>query len=526
MATGMYANAKKQLISLILLLQLIKEAYAVDNTDSVPTLKLEDGEMHYFMAKIGRLEDAILCLQETVNKVYKCMYEGIKATRTPDEMLAMLEMPSVNSTRRAAVIGQNTTFTPARQSNNMHSQHQRSTTVSTPSASATQIQPTSAGPQNAIVNIESTSTRSAGVSCGVGGVGGSDYRWADCQPSVSATSASSAASSAVETDDTAEGRDDDDDDFTLVENRRTKRRRRRSPTEATSGPRPGVSTTAAASGQTVTGKVPSFAAAAKKPPRKPLVVGTIRSPGPVLTSVTVQPGSTTQLAKRLTATKPLYGKAVFCIDNLHKDITVPDLEQYVKGIGVRVLGCDETKPRRSYRQKVNNVVPDDRKAFRLCINKADTKLLLNPSKWPADVSVSAWFFRKKDDNIVNNQHTTSSLPTAAAAAAVVVAAATPPLPPSPPSPPVAVQTDRDVTAAAVANTATVTVDVHQPASSVSPAGEMETDDAETMNLSPIDSLHNTGHSDEFDEASDTLLVNNAHNSTSIHVVDLSSIVQP
>ena len=402
----------------------------------------------------------------------------------------------------------------------MHSQHQHSTTVSTPSA--TQIQPTSAGPQDVNVNIESTSTRSAGVSCSVGGVGGSDYRWADCQPSASATP----ASSAVETDDTAEGRDDDDDDddFTLVENRRTKRRRRRSPTDAISGPRPGVSTTAAASGQQA-GKVPSFAAAANEPPRKPLVVGTIRSPGPVLTSVTVQPGSTTQLAKRLTAAKPLYGKAVFCVDNLHKDITVPDLEQYVKGIGVRVLGCDETKPRRSYRQKVNNVVPDDRKAFRLCINKADTKLLLNPSKWPADVSVSAWFFRKKDDNIVNNQHTTSSSPTAAAAAAVV-AAATPPLPPSPPSPPVAVQTDRDVTAAAVANTATVTVDVHQPASSVSPAGEMETDDAETMNLSPIDSLHNTGHSDEFDEASDTLLVNNAHNSTSIHVVDLSSIVQP
>ena len=227
----------------------------------------------------------------------------------------------------------------------------------------------------------------------------------------------------------------------------------------------------------------------------------------------------------MTAAKPLYGKAIFCVDNLHKDITAVDLEQYVMSIGVRVLSCGETKPRRSYRQKVNNVVPDDRKAFHLCINKADTKILLNPSKWPADVSVSAWFFRKKNDNSGDNQQTTTTSPSTVAASAVAAtpaaAAAT-----TRPAPPAAVQTETVVSAAAAAviNSATTVIDMHQPASSVSPAAETLT--VASMNLSPINSLHNTNNSDEFDEASDTILQDDAHNSTSILVVDLSSIVQP
>jgi len=44
--------------------------YVTDNTDSTPTLKLEDGELRYFLTKIDKLEDTMLCLQETVNKMH------------------------------------------------------------------------------------------------------------------------------------------------------------------------------------------------------------------------------------------------------------------------------------------------------------------------------------------------------------------------------------------------------------------------------------------------------------------------
>jgi len=41
-----------------------------DNTDSTPTMKLEDGEMNFLLSKFERIEDSVLYLQETVNKMY------------------------------------------------------------------------------------------------------------------------------------------------------------------------------------------------------------------------------------------------------------------------------------------------------------------------------------------------------------------------------------------------------------------------------------------------------------------------
>ena len=83
---------------------------------------------------------------------------------------------------------------------------------------------------------------------------------------------------------------------------------------------------------------------------------------------------------------------MYCVDNVSNDVSVADLETFVKSkLGVRVIKCNETKPRRSFRQKRDNIKPDH-KAFFLCINKADSQLLLDPAKWPADVVVSAWFF--------------------------------------------------------------------------------------------------------------------------------------
>ena len=287
---------------------------------------------------------------------------------------------------------------------------------------------------------------------------------------------------------------------------------RRSPNaEGSSGvPRPAGPSTANvnAAVQNATKPTQSYSAAistgAQKPSRKPIVVGTMRSP-PV-PSTSAQSG-VARSRMNIAAAKPFFGKAAYCVDNVSKDTTSDDIQQYVKSLGVRVLICNDAKPRRTYREKQNNITPDH-KAFFLCINKADAQLLLDPSKWPADVSLSPWFFKKKDA-----EETTSSNQPAAAA-----------------------QTDshRAVVSAA-SNHISVAAEVHAPPSDISSVDRSVASQPavavteQQMDLSAISSNANANvdQSDEFDEASDTLngdTGNDAHNSTSVQIVDLSSIV--
>ena len=60
-----------------------------------------------------------------------------------------------------------------------------------------------------------------------------------------------------------------------------------------------------------------------------------------------------------------------------------------------VISCHEVQPRRSRWQRSNNIVPIDRKAFRLCIPRDDCVMLLNEDAWPAHVTISAWRFNTK-----------------------------------------------------------------------------------------------------------------------------------
>ena len=66
--------------------------YTVDNTDCVPTLKLEDGELRHFFLKIAKMEEAILVLQATVNKMYTCMCTSIThPDSSPRQLQSLLE---------------------------------------------------------------------------------------------------------------------------------------------------------------------------------------------------------------------------------------------------------------------------------------------------------------------------------------------------------------------------------------------------------------------------------------------------
>lgn len=77
-------------------------------------------------------------------------------------------------------------------------------------------------------------------------------------------------------------------------------------------------------------------------------------------------------------------------------VEVDDIRAFVTDMGVNIVSCFETKPRK----RRSDVIPDDgtqfvfdRKAFRLCIASDDQHLLLDDSQWPAYVSVSEWFFK-------------------------------------------------------------------------------------------------------------------------------------
>ena len=99
--------------------------------------------------------------------------------------------------------------------------------------------------------------------------------------------------------------------------------------------------------------------------------------------------------KFVTATTFLQ-KSVFCIDNVSLSVDVDDICAFVTDMGVNIVSCFETKPRR----RRSDCIPTDgmpfefdRKAFRLCIASDDQHRLLDASKWPAYVSVSEWFFK-------------------------------------------------------------------------------------------------------------------------------------
>ena len=463
--------------------------YAVDNTDSIPTMKLEDGELRYFCTKIEKLEAILLYTQETVNILYSLVRRGmageeIEASSLPPDVRQFITKPTTGTF--SLFTGNECTPSASRVNNS-------TTTTSAVLYGASVING----------SCQSQSTRAAG---GVGhadavandnrstvandDINGGPSRWANCINS---------ASSAVETDDTtSRDGDDHDGDFTVVESRRTKRRRRRRSQSQSPQCQPPAATAARPEPDHLVlshnkSYVEAITSAPKKSVRKPLVVGTQRSPS--TTSAT----TANTIGGKLSAAKPYLGKAMFCVDNVSKDVTATDLELFVKSkLGVRVILCNETKPRRSFRQKRDNIMPDH-KAFFLCINKADKNLLLNADKWPADVSVSAWFFKKKTDDAP-----TTTPSTAAPAAGGGDGS-----------------NDQQETVAADASAAVQPV---QPAAVANMNGMNGIGNNnirhEAMSLSPI----NADHSDEFSEAVDHADTTSVHNSTSV-VVDLPSILQ-
>lgn len=347
--------------------------FVIDNTDSVPTVKLEEGDMRYFVLKINRMEEAILTLQGTINKLYAF---ATGAMPLPDATGTTGETQfSSHRHSHATPVNDNSLYHSRLNSVPDFNEHTVTVDVqSEPRSTVYNSASRVTGPLHSRAQTQTEHTNTSSSSAVATAVANEHYRrnWADVRGS---------ASSAIETDNTTAGTDDDD--FTVVESRRQKRRRRNATSDVDPSPDQRQSTV-----KSLAAVVAAAAAATDnkttRPAKKPLVVGTLRSPA-------------ARDIGNLSAAKPLYGKAVYYVSNVNKVVTEDDLKHFVKStLGVRVITCNKTKPRLSFRERRDGIAPDHN-AFCLCINKADAKLLLRPDKWPSDVSISAWYFKPKTD---------------------------------------------------------------------------------------------------------------------------------
>jgi hypothetical protein len=127
---------------------------------------------------------------------------------------------------------------------------------------------------------------------------------------------------------------------------------------------------------------------------------------------------------KVSAARKIYKRAVFCVDNLGPDCTVDDVAKFVAGLGVTVLSCHSTKPRRrrtSFNRRDGVPPESDRTAFRLCIDAEDEDRLLNPLCWPDSVIISDWYFKPRqptaEDTATGKRQRVFSPESAAAAVA-------------------------------------------------------------------------------------------------------------
>ena len=329
--------------------------YVTDNSDHVPSLKLEDSDLRFILAKMDRMEAVIHGLQSAVNSVHH-LVSAIK----PIDIHSHVVNHGLGSSRDATD----------------HSRLDKQQPAQLPKAHAyTGLRPSSCG---TLTDVNKTINTTSADQL--------KLQW-----SANAALTSAGDSSA------RESTYDDGDGYEIVGSRRKKRRLRIAQSSKENSPP--VSSAAVYSAvvksNTAVSMQSSVASGAKRNvSKRTRNSNSINSKKPLLvgkgTSASTN-GSTITAARQF--------KAVYCVDNVDQSIDETALTEFVSSLGVRVLSCFKVKPRLIKYQREHSF---SHCTFRLCINRSDSKLLLQADKWPTDLVISKWFFSTKSNHLTDN----------------------------------------------------------------------------------------------------------------------------
>ena len=112
---------------------------------------------------------------------------------------------------------------------------------------------------------------------------------------------------------------------------------------------------------------------------------------------------------KIRAAAPYTAKAVFCVDRVSNSVSAVDIARFLSDSDIRVISCFKVRPRSTPYERRQNIVPTDRRAFRVCVSHADCSKLLNAKLWPQHIIVSAWHFsRTGNDGTDRSTETTDA----------------------------------------------------------------------------------------------------------------------
>lgn len=336
--------------------------YVTDNSDSLPILPLEEGELGFLMSKLDKMEAIIQGLQSTVHTLAASLRPTSSSFVT--SAAGPMSLPPAQSG-----------YVRALQQPRLHQ------TSTEPAEKPPTEKPDDVHNNHASVRIDTHARR---------GANRDDRKaaWSDVVEAEHRSDQNYASSSA------GSNFGDVDDGYQLVVSPYHKRQRTRSSRQQADAAA-AASAVASGGGERVIGngrKNPTSTTAGrahtatqetgkdKTSRSKPLLIGRKTSAPQMLSST-----PTIAAARSF--------KSVYLVDNLANSCDIKALTTFVLRMNVRLLTCYEVKPRMSRWQHAHNIIPDHR-AYRVCINKADSERFLDEAKWPADITISRWYSLK------------------------------------------------------------------------------------------------------------------------------------
>ena len=335
--------------------------YVSDSPDNLPSIRLYEGDLKILMDFITKLNNRMCAIESTLTSIRQEAFAPLRSSTVRPPVFVSNQSTPVRPVNHSAVISQaQSTLHPETSAASMHYGHSTASSLTLPSACGASTITSAAIPAETAVkgidnaNQQSWASKAENVSHCITSDGCSNCGSQSCCPS------------------------DSDQPFTEYSSRQSRRKRRRqySAQLNIAGNQLNGSTRNQQPSALINSQTAQKAETVIHPRRAPMVIG----------KSTRQPVS----GCKITAAKTLVKKAVFCIDNVDKSVTVNDMIVFVTSLSVKVITCFEAKPRKR-RSEENG--ESNSKAFRLCINNEHRQKLLDPDVWPAYITISDWFFK-------------------------------------------------------------------------------------------------------------------------------------